>query len=72
MGLFNRSDILNFDVTGMTCGNCSAKVTKLLQALAGVKKVIASHESDTVSVTGKNLDEDLIRLTIDGAGFNVQ
>ena len=72
MGLFNRSEMLNFDVTGMSCGNCSGKVTKLVQALAGVKKVDASHENDTVSVTGKNLNEDLIRVTINGAGFNVQ
>jgi|LWDU01.1.fsa_nt_gi copper chaperone CopZ len=72
MGLFNRSEMLNFDVTGMSCGNCSGKVTKLLQALAGVKKVDASHENDTVSVTGKNLNEELIRATIDDAGYKVQ
>ncbi|HIF45875.1 MAG TPA: copper chaperone [Candidatus Poseidoniales archaeon] len=64
--------MLNFDVTGMSCGNCSGKVTKLLQALAGVKKVDASHENDTVSVTGKNLNEELIRATIDDAGYKVQ
>lgn len=72
MGLFNRSEMLNFDVTGMSCGNCSGKVTKLLQALAGVKKVDASHENDTVSVIGKNLNEKLIRATIDDAGYKVQ
>ena len=43
-------------VTGMTCGGCTAKVTKALQAIHGVKDVQVSLEKAAATV---QFDEQL-------------
>lgn len=39
MGLFGKTETIDLEVQGMTCGNCVAHVTKALQGVSGVKGV---------------------------------
>jgi copper chaperone CopZ len=58
-------------VTGMTCGGCTGKVTRALQAVPGVGDVNVSlalgeatvHYDDTVSSPGQ------LKAAVEGAGF---
>lgn len=62
-------------VTGMTCGHCTAAVTKELSAIPGVSDVaidlVAGGDSPvTVTSTGP-LDHDAVREAVDEAGYAV-
>lgn len=45
------NDTIRLTVTGMTCGGCEQAVTRALQTLPGVEKVVASHRANEVNVT---------------------
>ena len=55
-------------VNGMMCGHCEAHVKKALEAIEGIESVTASHEDNTVTITG-NAAEDLIKAAVEGAGY---
>ena len=64
---------LNLNIEGMHCEGCSARLTKVLQGLDGVKnayvsleKKMANSEIDETSIT---LDE--IKQAIKDSGFEV-
>ncbi len=42
--------IHTLSITGMTCGCCSGRVTRALQATPGVVNVLVSHEDNTGNV----------------------
>jgi Cu+-exporting ATPase len=63
---------LRLTVGGMSCGNCSAAVTKALQAVAGVKKVKVTLDPGIAEVKGKDLDgATLVKAVVD-AGFEAE
>lgn len=52
------------DVTGMTCGACSAKVTTALNAIDGVNAVSVDHETGRAQIAfdeTKTASKDLIK-----------
>ena len=51
-----------FNVEGMMCPHCEARVVKAVEAIPGVKKVTASHENNTATVicAGNVSDEAII------------
>ena len=63
-----------FQVEGMMCGNCEARLTRVLQALEGVNAVEASHQEGTCDVTydDTKLNVDVIKEAIEDAGFDVK
>jgi len=58
-------------IEGMTCGHCTARVTKALQAVKGVKSVAVSLENKNAELEGDALDEAELRAAVEGAGYQV-
>ncbi len=59
-------------IEGMSCGHCSMRVEKALNALEGVTaKVDISNKMATVNVTSKTNDEQL-RKAVEDAGYEVK
>jgi copper ion binding protein len=60
-------------VEGMKCKNCSASVTKAVQALEGVEKVDVNSDKGVavVEYDDQKVSEEKIRETINATGFKV-
>ncbi len=60
-------------VEGMMCPHCEAHVKKALEAIDGVESAVASHESETVTLTlSKAVDEAVLRGAVEEAGYTVK
>ncbi len=59
-------------ITGMTCGGCSGRVTRVLEATPGVISATISHETDsgTVVTTEALSTQDIVDI-VAGTGFGV-
>lgn len=70
------STVTTLGVTGMTCSNCVAHVTKDLSAVPGVEDVsVELHAGGTSDVTvfsDAPLDEAALREAVDEAGYDVE
>jgi copper chaperone len=64
-------DTMTLDVPGMTCGHCEAAVKGEVGKVAGVLSVDVDLATKIVTVSGANLDPQVITAAIDGAGFEV-
>ena len=71
MGMFSKKTTLELGVSGMTCGNCEAKVTRALLEIRGVKKVVASSSESRITVMVKGVSENKITEVIRSSGFVV-
>ena len=72
MGLFSKAEIMEFSVSGMSCGGCEGKISKALNEISGVKKVTASASNGTVIVKAKGVESQVISDKITSVGFVVQ
>ena len=72
MGLFSKAEIMEFSVSGMSCGGCESKITNALNEISGVKKVTASASNGTVIVKAKGVDSQAISDKITSVGFVVE
>tara|TARA_B100001996_G_scaffold52972_1_gene37752 strand:- start:406 stop:624 length:219 start_codon:yes stop_codon:yes gene_type:complete len=72
MGLFSKAETLEFKVSGMSCGGCEGKITKVLNEISGVKKVEASASSGIVIVKVKGIESQEISDKIVSVGFVVE
>lgn len=63
------SEGIAIKVTGMTCSHCKATVKRNLEALEGITNVVADHRSETVKITGKDIDLEKVKETIDRLGY---
>lgn len=59
-----------YEVTGMSCAACSARVEKAVGALEGVASCSVSLLTNTMSIEG-NADEDRIIQAVKAAGYGV-
>jgi hypothetical protein len=57
-------------VTGMTCSHCEATVKRNLEALNGITSVIADNKSNTVKITGSDINLEKVKATVNGLGYN--
>jgi copper chaperone CopZ len=55
----------------MSCGHCEAAVKQEVSAVAGVTDVTVDLDSKDVTVSGVELDRQLIVEAIDEAGYDV-
>ena len=63
---------LNLKVDGMKCGGCSARLTRVQEALPQVESCKADHVTkDVVLVLKEDLPLDAIVKAVEGAGFKV-
>ena len=59
-----------YKIDGMTCGGCTASVTKALERAFPGATVAVSLDDGTATVTGEH-DEQAAREAIEDAGFDV-
>jgi Cu2+-exporting ATPase len=66
----DKENTMKISVKGMMCGHCEMHVKKALEAIDGVKSVVASHESGTVTLeTAKPVEESVIKAAVEEAGY---
>ena len=65
-----RVEGITVKVTGMTCSHCEATVKKNLEALKGITNVIADNKSNTVKITGSDINLEKVKTTVNGLGYN--
>lgn len=58
-------------VEGMSCGHCEKAVKDSLGELDGVTLVEVDLDSKKVEVQGENLQDNLIKLAVEEAGYEV-
>lgn len=59
-------------ITGMTCGGCSGRVLRVLEATSGVVSAEISHETDSgIIVTTEVLTTEDVVAIVAGTGFSV-
>ena len=59
-------------IEGMSCHHCSGRIQKALSELDGVKvESISVDEKNAVITLEKEMDEKLIRDTVDDAGYDI-
>ena len=58
-------------VDGMSCGHCEKAVKEAVGELEGVTNVLVDLASKKVEIEGSDLKEDLIKETIEDAGYEV-
>ena len=72
MGFFSKAEIMEFSVSGMSCGGCEGKIINALREISGVKKVTASASNGIVIVMVKGVESQVISDKITSVGFVVQ
>lgn len=59
-------------IEGMSCGHCTARVTKALEALAGVSAVQVDLNTNTATIEADaSVTDALLTEAIDDAGYDV-
>ena len=64
---------IKLNVEGMMCGNCEARLTRVLKAVEGVEAVVASHQEGNVVIDfdATKVDESVLKEAIEDAGFDL-
>ncbi len=60
-----------FEITGMSCAACSARVEKAVSAVDGVSSCSVNLLTNSMSVDGTALDDD-IRAAVEDAGYGIK
>lgn len=61
----------DYTVEGMTCGHCEMSVKEEVGEVAGVTVVEASHERNSVSVSGDGFTDEQVAAAVKEAGYTV-
>jgi uncharacterized membrane protein YraQ (UPF0718 family)/copper chaperone CopZ len=56
-------------VEGMTCSHCEANVKRNLEAIKGIRTVIANNQSNSVKISGSGYNLEKVKETINGLGY---
>ena len=59
-------------ITGMTCSHCEATVKKNLENLSGISSVVADNGSNTVKITGTDINLNKVKETVTGLGYQYE
>ena len=61
-----------YQVTGMSCAACSARVKKALEAVPGVESAVADHAAGTAVVTlGAPVADEALRDAVEAQDYKV-
>lgn len=59
-----------YSVTGMTCGHCAASVTEEVSEIDGVRDVVVSHETGTLSFDSDvEVPREKVAAAVEEAGY---
>lgn len=64
-----KIDGITIKVTGMTCSHCEATVKKNLENLKGITNVVANNGTNSVKITGSNINLKRVKETINKLGY---
>jgi len=64
-----RSTTLQFDIRGMTCASCVARVEKALRGVPGVDEASVNLATEKARVQGAAIDVQAVLAAIDRAGY---
>ena len=64
-----QSTELRFDIAGMTCASCVARVEKALRAVPGVREASVNLATERAEVKGDALDADALAAAVERAGY---
>lgn len=68
---FKKSVTHSFEVRGMSCSHCSARVEKALATVKGVKSAKVDLEEKTATVTAnENVSLDSLKAAVKDIGFD--
>jgi uncharacterized protein len=56
-------------VAGMTCPHCEGAVKRNLEAMEGVTNVEADRQSETVKISGSDIDLERVKETVNKLGY---
>lgn len=64
---------VKLNVEGMMCGNCEARLTRVLTVMEGVETVVASHQEGTVVIDfdATKVNESALKEAVEDAGFDL-
>ena len=68
----NKMAEMTLKVEGMMCKHCQAHVEKALSEVAGVAKVVVDLDKKTATVTGENLNKDVLVAAVKEAGYEAK
>ena len=68
---FSKKKIVNFKITGMHCGKCSAKVEETVKALGGSAKIDLKLGRAEIKIPEK-VDPAKVKAAIDALGFSAE
>ena len=68
----NKIEGISVIVTGMTCSHCESTVKKNLENLNGITNVVADNGTNTVKITGSNINLEKIKETVNGLGYHYE
>lgn len=58
-------------IEGMSCGHCKASVEEAIGKLSNVESVEVNLDEKKAVVRGENLEDSILKETIDDIGFDV-
>ncbi|NUS73251.1 MAG: heavy-metal-associated domain-containing protein [Corynebacteriales bacterium] len=61
----------NYQVTGMTCGSCAAKVKNAVRALPTVRDIDIDIATGRLTITGQATSEDVF-AAVKAAGYDIE
>jgi hypothetical protein len=63
---------ITVNVTGMTCSHCEANVKRNLEALKGITNVVADNKSNSIKISGTNINLAKVKETVNGLGYKFE
>lgn len=64
-------DRYEFQVGEMCCGHCEETITDAVSRIAGISRIDANSDTETVIVTADTATKERIQQAIQDAGFQV-
>ena len=63
---------IDLEIGGMTCGGCVRSVTRVLEAVPGVKAANVELEKARARIEGEALDAATLIAAVEDAGFDAR
>lgn len=67
-----KMETIILNIEGMMCKHCQAHVLNALKGVSGVSDVVVSLENNNATITGTNLNRDLLIKAVVDAGYEVK
>jgi Copper chaperone len=58
-------------IKGMSCGHCSARVEKALNAIDGVEAKVSLESNSATLTLSKEVSDETLKAAVDQAGYEV-